>query len=417
MRRLALVALGVVLVAGVACTRGSSSDDPIRIGAVYPLSGTQGPGGVEEFHGVQTAIALANADGGVGGRSLALVPVDTPSGDAAPGAIDDLDRQGVRLVLGSYGSTISEPAAIEADSRGLLFWETGAVGEMSGDGAGTSVFRVAPSGAVLGRNAVSFIADHYMPMLGKDPATLRWAVTLVDDAYGRAVAQGAIDELERRGYTIAARLAYDPHDVDMPALVRRLGASHPDVLFASAYVNDAVAMRREMVRQGVDVVAGIGTSSSYCMLAFGRRLGEDAVGLFASDKPAGDAINANGLTPAGRALLDRANAAYRERFGTAMSAAALAGFSGAWALVHDVLPNATTLSPDAIAAAALKVDLPTGSLPNGSGLRFGAPGTGNAGANLRAESVIWEWTEPGERWIVWPQRYATYDIEPLDPLP
>jgi len=153
------------------------------------------------------------------------------------------------------------------------------------------------------------------------------------------------------------------------------------------------------------------------MLAFGRRLGEDAVGLFASDKPAGDAINENGLTPAGRALLDRANAAYRERFGTAMTAAALAGFSGAWALVHDVLPNATAISPDAIASAALKVDLPTGALPNGSGLRFGAPGTANAGANLRAESVIWEWTEPGERWIVWPERYATYEIETLDPLP
>jgi branched-chain amino acid transport system substrate-binding protein len=176
-------------------------------------------------------------------------------------------------------------------------------------------------------------------------------------------------------------------------------------------------MRRAMVREGVDVTAGIGTSSSYCMLAFGRRLGADAVGLFASDKPASDAINPDGLTAEGRALLERASAAYRARFGGSMSAAALAGFSGAWALLHDVLPNATSMSPSDVAAAALKVDLPTGSLPNGSGLRFGAPGTVTAGANLRAESVIWEWTEPGERWVVWPQRYATYDIEALDPLP
>jgi branched-chain amino acid transport system substrate-binding protein len=200
--------------------------------------------------------------------------------------------------------------------------------------------------------------------------------------------------------------------------VKKVGASHPDVLFASAYVNDAVAMRRAMVREGVDVTAGIGTSSSYCMLAFGQRLGADAVGLFASDKPASDAINPDGLTTSGRALLERASAAYRARFGGSMSAAALAGFSGAWALLHDVLPNASSpTTPSDVAAAALKVDLPTGSLPNGSGLRFGAPGTAMAGANELAQSVIWEWTSPGERWVVWPERYATYEIEPLDPLP
>jgi len=84
MRRLAFAALGVVLVAGVACT-GGTPDDPIRIGAVYPLSGTQGPGGVEEFHGVQTAIALANADGGVDGgvRSSSRPPIGWRPGSAS----------------------------------------------------------------------------------------------------------------------------------------------------------------------------------------------------------------------------------------------------------------------------------------------------------------------------------------------
>jgi branched-chain amino acid transport system substrate-binding protein len=417
MRRLAIGLLGAMLLAA-ACTTTSHDAAPIRIGAVYPLSGPQGPGGgLLEYQGVQVALQLANEDGGIGGRPLELVPVDAPSADAAPGAIDTLDRRGVRLVLGSYGSTISEPAAIEANDRGLLFWETGAVGEMAGDGPGRLVFRVAPSGAILGRHAVEFIADVYAPMIHRDPSTLRWAVTLVDDSYGRAVAQGAIDELKARGYPIAGVFPYDPNAVDMDAFVTRVGASHPDVLFASAYVNDAVAMRRAMVRQNVDVLAGIGTSSSYCMLAFGQRLGADAVGLFASDKPASDAINPDGLTASGRALLERASTAYRERFGGSMSAAALAGFSGAWALVHDVLPNAASSTPSAVAAAALKVDLPTGSLPNGSGLRFGAPGTATAGANELAQSVIWEWTEPGERWVVYPERYATYEIETLDPLP
>jgi branched-chain amino acid transport system substrate-binding protein len=408
------LALSLTLLAAVACT---SEREPLRIGAVYPLSGSQGPGGAEEFQGVQVATDLVNENGGVGGRPVELVPVDVPGADAAPGAIAQLDAEGIDLVLGSYGSTISAPAADAAANRGMLFWETGAVGEMTGTGAGELVFRMAPTGAVLGRNAIAFVADRYAPLIGVDPAELRYAVTLVDDAYGRSVAQGALDEIAARGYTLAAELRYDPHDVDMKALVADLASSDPDVLFVSAYLEDAVAMRREIVRQGLELAAGIGTSSSYCMPAFGDELGEDAVGLFASDKPDAAALDPTGLTAAGRELLDRATAAYRERFKTPMSAAALAGFSAAWALLHEVLPAAADPSPSAVAFAANRALLPEGSLPNGSGLHFGEPGTGTAGANLLASSVIWQWNAPDERAVVWPPRYATSPIASIDPLP
>ncbi|MGH2590721.1 MAG: ABC transporter substrate-binding protein, partial [Actinomycetota bacterium] len=175
MRRTLTLSLALGLVVAGACTEAAQ---PLRIGAIYPLSGTQGPGGVDELRGVRVAVELINADGGVDGRPVELVTVDVPSGDAAPGAIEGLAAKGIELVLGSYGSTISEPAAAAAARRGLLFWETGAVGEMTGDGAGELVFRVAPSGAVLGTNAIAFVADEYAPVLGVDPSTLRYAVML-----------------------------------------------------------------------------------------------------------------------------------------------------------------------------------------------------------------------------------------------
>ena len=43
-----------------------------------------------------------------------------------------LDEDGVDLVVGSYGSTISAAAAAEAHERGMLLWETGAVGQVDG---------------------------------------------------------------------------------------------------------------------------------------------------------------------------------------------------------------------------------------------------------------------------------------------
>jgi branched-chain amino acid transport system substrate-binding protein len=408
--------LGVLLVAtlATACGEASRSGSAIKVGAVYPLSGSQGPGGISEFRGVRLAVDLTNADGGLRGRAIQLVPVDVPSADAAPAAVDGLSRRGVRFVLGSYGSTISNPAADAAVRHGMLFWETGEVGQMLGPGRGDLVFRVAPSGAVLGGSAISFVADQLLPRMHRSPRSLRFAVANVDDVYGSWVAAGAVEEIHRLGLTFAGQVRYDAHGFDPVATVRRIAALRPDVLFVSAYVEDGVALRRAMVSQHLRLVANIGSSSSYCMPAFGEALGSDAVGLFASDKPDADAIATTGLRPSVRTLLARADAGYRARYRRHMDAAALAGFSAAWALFHDVMPHAATLTPQAIASAARAVRLPQGSLPNGSGLRFGAAGTPTAGSNLLASSVIWEWTSPDWRGVVWPPRFAT---EPLRVIP
>ncbi len=173
-------------------------------------------------------------------------------------------------------------------------------------------------------------------------------------------------------------------------MIRRIAAARPDVLFVSAYVRDGIALRREMVRQHLRLITNIGTSSSYCMPAFGAALGREAVGLFSSDKLDSEYVDPAGLTPSGRVLLDRARTAYEDRYHEEMSAAALAGFSSAWALFHMVLPAAGAMTPEAVAQGALQLRVPIGELPNGSGLAFAPPGSVDPGANLRAMSVIWE---------------------------
>ena len=404
----AILALSLVL---AGCSRGP---DPIRVGAVYPLSGTQSPGGIDELRGVRLAVDMVNAAGGVDGRSVVLDTVDVPNSDAAAAAVDMLAQRGIRFVLGSYGSTISQPAGMEAARRGMLFWETGAVGSMPGQAPGRLFFRVAPSGRVLGRAAISFVAQRLAPMLHRPASTLRFAVANVNDAYGSAVADGAVSEIQDLGLPFVGRFSYDLLHFDPGAVVRRMAAAKPDVVFVSAYVEDGVALRQAMVRDHLPLVANIGSSSSYCMQAFGDALGPAALGLFASDKPDAGALNVNGLTPDARRLLGRAQRAYRDRYHGTMDAPALAGFSAAWALFHSVMPAASSLTPDGVAAAALRARIPDGGLPNGSGLMFGRPGTSDSGANLRASSVIWEWTEVRWRAVVWPPKFAT---EPIRALP
>jgi branched-chain amino acid transport system substrate-binding protein len=407
-------ALAAFAFVAAACTANASAA-PITVGAIYPLSGTQGPGGVDEHRGVLLAADLVNVDGGVDGRSIEVRSIDVGGADAAPAAVEALHADGIDLVLGSYGSTISAPASLATAGRDMLFWETGAVGTLPmGADSGRLTFRVPPTGGTLGRNAISFVNGELAPALGRDPATLRYAVSFVDDVYGRSVADGARAELASRGLHLVGSVGYDLETFDAGDVATRIAKLRPDVLFVSAYLEDAVAMRRALVRDRVPLLASIGTSSSYCMPAFGVTLGDDALGLFASDKPSANAIDPAGLTDEAAALLRRANDAYVARYDAEMSPAALAGFSASWALFHDVLPRATSLTPEAVAAAALAQDLPRGSLPNGSGLSFGPPGEPGAGDNLAAAGVIWEWLHPGHAEVVWPPEFATHRILPLD---
>jgi len=418
--RVVAMLIGVLLLA-TSCSGLSGPagrPEPLRVGAIYPLSGSQGPGGVEEYRGVQMAAKLANQRGGVNGRPVELVPVDVPEADAAPAAVERLAGQGIGVMLGSYGSTISEPAAQAASRGGRVFWETGAVGELMGlPSGGDRVFRVAPAGSLLGKAAMDFTAEQLLPRLHRRAGGLRYTVAAVDDQFGDGVARGAVAELRARGLTVAGDLRYDPLRDQAASVVRRIAATRPDVLFVVAYINDGVAIRKQIVAQKLHLVANIGTSSSYCMPAFGAALGKDAVGLFASDKPAADWLSARGLAPDAIALLNQGNHAYRAAWGDSMSAAALAGFAGAWALLHFVLPGAGGTDPARVAAAARSVDVPVGGLPNGSGLRFGRVGTPDASDNLGAASVIWEWVGVNDRQITWPPRFATAPIKPLKITP
>ena len=102
--------LVVFAVAGLLAAGCSSGPEPVRVGALYPLTGSQGPGGVEEYHGAMLAADLANRDGGVGGRPIEIEPVDVPGRAGS-------SRRAMKYRHAS--SHVSESPLIENDSTSL----------------------------------------------------------------------------------------------------------------------------------------------------------------------------------------------------------------------------------------------------------------------------------------------------------
>jgi branched-chain amino acid transport system substrate-binding protein len=244
------------------------------------------------------------------------------------------------------------------------------------------------------------------PRLKLTPGQVRTGVVYVNDVYGSSVGKAMAAEARSLRFDVTGVLTYNPYHLDMPRLVARLKAMRPDIVLVAGYVEDAIAFRRETLRQHLRPAAMIGTSSAFCMHAFGDTLGKNALGLFASDKP--DAtFSPSALLPEARQLLARATTAYRRAYGVAMTASSVAGFVAGWVLFHDVLPHARSLSAADVRAAALGVNLPYGSQINGAGVRFAPPGAPDEGQNLRAISVIWQWQSPGHEVVVYPRTYAT----------
>ncbi len=457
--------IALILLAGCGAPPASSplatvasgpTGQPIRIGAVFPLQGTAGLLAQDELEGIRVAADLVNADGGVDGRPIELDVHDLESRADAPSVMQTFVDEGISVVVGAYASDLSIAASQAADGAGLVYWESGAVADqLTGRGL-PLVFRVGASGSNLGANSAEFAATQLASRLGRSRSDLRLAIVSAQDDYATSVADAAARTAVTNGVPIVVRATYNLAAPDWATVMRELAAARPDVVILASHIPDGVAFRRAMLAAGLKVGALIGSTMAECDPDFAGELGPDAVGIFASDRPTAG-FQPTALGSAARAVYDRfavawnaagmasvsgSTAAPSSAYGGSTyggsaygggtagytisgpaetpsaeaSEEALAGFSAAWALFHDVLPSAAgSLDARGIAAAARSVDLPDGSLPNGAGLRFSTD-SATLGQNTRAAAVIWQWQAAQHYEFVWPPTYATGAID-LVPLP
>ncbi len=392
---------------GSACADQKAAAAPLVLGAVYPLTGPQGPAGQEELAGVRAALRLAQTSGVLRSRQVELRVVDATTPQAAISAVDGLiARDRVPLIFGTHGSTLAEPAAARADARQTMYWETGAVS----DGVTRNhryVFRTVATGENLGRAAVDFTGGFLIPAAGLQPSAVRAVIVSVDDVYGRSVGDGEAARAAALGINVVDRIEYQPNAFDPAQLAARLAADRPDYLWDVSYLDDGIAIWQAVVDGNIGLRAAVGTSSAFCTPDFGRRLGAAAVGVFAADKP-DDQVSPAALSPAGRSLLAQARAAYgAQNSGRSMSIPAVAGFVGAWTLFHEVLPGVGgDVTPEKLRQAALQVNVPRGDTINGGGVAFNSADPTDTGQNRLAASVVGQWQAVGQMKVIWPAAYA-----------
>ena len=412
----------VSLLAGCMALAGIASEaraqEPIRIGVILPFTGPFAKGGLEDWTAMEIARDMINEKGGISGRKIEYLRGDAVNPNAAISEAERLITQdGVKITTGSFASPFAIAVSQTAERHGVLHWETvGAADSITKRGF-KYTFQVGAPASRYGRAAVDFTRDILAGTLGKPAKDVRIALLWENRAFGKSVGDGVRAYAKELGLTMVFDDGYDQFATDMTPVVQKLKDAKPDVLIAISFLNDAVLFQRKAKELNFDVPVMMGVSAGYSAPELKDSLGNAVNGIFVADFPA--RVNPKALTPAAQAASDEFYKRYEQKQNRIAAGHSSATFSAMWLLFTEVLPKAKTVEPAELRDIALALDLPDGSLVNGSGVKFTNfdwdGDKKDAGQNLRSSIGVWQWQDQGA-WQVFPKALATR--EPISvPLP
>src|SRR3989442_1671812 len=163
----AVVALTLALVAGG--SHGQSLSGEYKIGVLEPLTGNLAVQGKLHLEGYEIMRDLINSQfGGVMGKKLVLVSGDAVDPTAAASEATRLaTREGVKIITGTFSSTLCGAASEAASRQNVIYWETSCVDPRFTRRNLKNVFRTEIDGTGFGWYNVEFIAKHLAHPLGE----------------------------------------------------------------------------------------------------------------------------------------------------------------------------------------------------------------------------------------------------------
>lgn len=396
-----LMVLTLFVIAGCgskpAASPGAGGNQKIRIGAIYPTSGSLALLGEESYRGAEVARILRNQKGGIKGAQIEYVRADAPDANAAKSEAERLiTRESLKVLLGTYSSGLSLTATEVAARNGAVYFELGAISDPITGRGYQNVYRTNPKASNFAKVQITFIQEFLADQIGVPAKDVKLAIAHEDSSYGTTVAQYVTEEAKKAGIRVVATEPYSSTAVDLSPVILRLKNAAPDVLIAVSYANDAILFWRQAKEADFNVKAFIGTGGGHTLTDFAKAVGTDAEGVYNVDFTQ-YAVNRS-FTPGLEDFLKLYKETFKE---DPRSGHSLANFMGANAL-FDILEKADgQLEADAIRKAAMAMDVQAGKTATGWGIKFD-----ESGQNILGDALVTQWTADGKLVTVWPKGAA-----------
>ena len=227
--------------------------EPIRLGLISPLSGSQEVIGRYQLAGASIAVNQINQAGGVMGRKIELVTRDDKAAPAAGvAAAKDLSGNGVNLMLGvlSSGVALAIAPTLQAD-KSVLVVSAAAANELTHDQFSPNVFRTADHAYSRQRALAKLVAADY-------PAVTEWTAINPQTAIGTSNWDSFVDgllqfypELTKKEAKITEAIWAKFGATDYKNDIAQLMRSKSEGLYCGVYGGDAVTMFGQAAAYGL----------------------------------------------------------------------------------------------------------------------------------------------------------------------
>ncbi len=221
----------------------AQSKDPLKIGVTMPLTGSQAGYGNDFVIGMRQALKDLNDAGGVAGRPLELIVLDTqaepPLGINAMNKLINVDKAPVILTA---WSAVVKAQAPTANREKVLLLNTGANAPEIAH-LGDFVYTLFPLADV----DITALAKYTFEKLGKRKA----AVLYINNDTGIDAAKIYKDIFEKAGGQVVAYEAYDPKATEFSGMLLKVRAANPDMVHVHGLITDVPMVIAQMRQLGL----------------------------------------------------------------------------------------------------------------------------------------------------------------------
>lgn len=239
----------------IGCKRWSTMSQ-LAVALLVPKTGDRAPWGEDLLHGVELALEQQNLHGGLNGRRLRLVALDTESREerAATLTARVIEHEAPLCVLGEVSSQANEKGAAAAQRRGAVFIATASTAR-DVSRVGDFVFRTAVTDAEQSQAMARYVRQALQKRRGAVVYRRRSLLHVsMADAFQSAFRAAGGELVLRDTYT---------DDTELVRLAARVRSSGAEVVFAPAASEDAgrLAVALRQGRGAVQIVGGDGWAS------------------------------------------------------------------------------------------------------------------------------------------------------------
>jgi branched-chain amino acid transport system substrate-binding protein len=255
------------------------------IGAVYPLSGASGAGGVDARHALETAVDVINTSmdldlplaksaglAGLGGAKVTVLYADH-QGDPQKGRAEAerlITQQRVVALIGTYQSSVAASVSQTAERYALPFMAA-EVSSPSLHRRGLKFFFRANAHDEM----FSQVMFDFFDVLRKKGTKIETLALFHEDTlFGTDSADTQIKLADERGYKITANIKYRANSPSLTAEVQQLKAADADVLMPSSYTTDGILLVKTMAELGYEPRAIVAQDAGFSEDSFYAAVGD-----------------------------------------------------------------------------------------------------------------------------------------------